>query len=172
MTKDHCLRPGKISWIVWGCATLLILLLFISSSVKPEVSLSKLLVHDVSCSLLDNRLIITHTKIVGPPAKPAGGISICGPLFRSRVRAEPVWSPPRMRTVRSIQLTGLEQIQTVDLPLLYVSIPLVFWSIWLLWKVRDAFLKDGYCKECGYSLEGLTGDVCPECGSQVGANDG
>ncbi len=177
MCKEQVARPGKISWMVWICTTLSILLLFISSSVKPEVSLSKFMVHDVSCSLLNNRLIFTHTKIVGPPpkpvVKPAGGMSFCGPpTFYTRVSAASILSPPRIRTVRSLQPTGLEQIKTIDLPLLFVSIPLVLWSVWLLWRVRDAYSRDGYCKGCGYSLDGLKGDVCPECGEKCGVNDG
>ena len=177
MSKEQVARLGKISWMVWGCTTLSILLMFVSSIVKPDVSLSKLMVHDVSCSLHNNRLILTLTKIVGPPPKPVVnpvvGTYRCGlGVFRPRVTVASTLSPPRIRTVRSLQPTGLEQIKTIDLPLLYVSIPLVVWSVWLLWRVRDAYSSDGYCKGCGYSLEGLKSDVCPECGEQFGANDG
>jgi len=27
--------------------------------------------------------------------------------------------------------------------------------------------KSGVCKECGYDLKGLAGDVCPECGGAI-----
>jgi hypothetical protein len=30
----------------------------------------------------------------------------------------------------------------------------------------------GCCEECGYSLRGLSGNVCPECGTPLGASTG
>lgn len=37
-----------------------------------------------------------------------------------------------------------------------------------VWKRRYRF-KRGRCLACGYSLEGLMSDVCPECGEKYGA---
>lgn len=39
---------------------------------------------------------------------------------------------------------------------------------WRLWNGSGASIpRAGRCAECGYSLAGLTGDRCPECGDQL-----
>lgn len=38
---------------------------------------------------------------------------------------------------------------------------------WVGAKKRSLRRRRGCCDECGYSLEGLRSDVCPECGEQV-----
>jgi predicted RNA-binding Zn-ribbon protein involved in translation (DUF1610 family) len=34
-------------------------------------------------------------------------------------------------------------------------------------SMRDMLPKGPVCSECGYSLEGLTSDRCPECGEAI-----
>ena len=57
---------------------------------------------------------------------------------------------------------GGQVIRGVEISLIY---PAVFGMIWsgLIWRRRPRF-PAGHCMKCGYSLDGLTNDVCPECG--------
>lgn len=55
-------------------------------------------------------------------------------------------------------------IPTVDVPLVYLSVVMVGWSWWLVRGVKRRRRLVGCCVGCGYSLEGLDGGVCPECG--------
>ena len=74
-----------------------------------------------------------------------------------------VWHPiPR---VHKSTLFG-QTSQRVQFSLLYPTVLMLGWSLWLIrerWKLRRPI---GCCRGCGYSLEGLTSDVCPECGEQ------
>ncbi len=54
--------------------------------------------------------------------------------------------------------------QGLDVPLVYPAVVMVVWSGWLYMGQRKKRRRAGCCAECGYSLEGLGGGVCPECG--------
>ncbi|MBL4697276.1 MAG: hypothetical protein JKX70_00435 [Phycisphaerales bacterium] len=54
-----------------------------------------------------------------------------------------------------------------QLPLVYPATVMVAWSVWLMpfWKWWKRVGLDGVvCLSCEYSLAGLSGGVCPECG--------
>ncbi len=51
-----------------------------------------------------------------------------------------------------------------EISLVYPSLLMVGWSLWLVRGVRRRRFVEGCCVECGYCLEGLGGGVCPECG--------
>lgn len=56
---------------------------------------------------------------------------------------------------------------TLNLPMVYPAVLLLGWSLWLapFWKWWKHIRLEGVeCQQCGYSLEGLDSDVCPECG--------
>jgi hypothetical protein len=53
-----------------------------------------------------------------------------------------------------------------DLPLIYPAVLMLGWSGLLYWNPgRRRRLVAGCCVGCGYSLAGLDGGVCPECGA-------
>ena len=57
-----------------------------------------------------------------------------------------------------------------DMPLILPAVFMGVWCWWLIWTpVSSRRLKAGLCAGCGYSLAGLGGGVCPECGA--GADD-
>ncbi len=56
-----------------------------------------------------------------------------------------------------------------QVPLVYPAVVMVVWSLWLMpfWKWwKRVGLEGVVCLSCGYSLEGLSEGVCPECGEQ------
>lgn len=55
--------------------------------------------------------------------------------------------------------------QGVDLPLVYPAALMVGWSVWLIRGARRRRRAEGCCTGCGYSLAGIGGGVCPECGA-------
>ncbi len=72
------------------------------------------------------------------------------------------WARPVLRSFRSL---GRGAIREFDCPIVYPAFVMVGWSAWLIWNQRRRRqLNSGCCGGCGYSLEGLDGGVCPECG--------
>jgi hypothetical protein len=54
----------------------------------------------------------------------------------------------------------------IDIPVVYLFVVMFGWSYCLIRGQRKFRRSDGCCIGCGYSLEGLTSDVCPECGEK------
>ena len=88
--------------------------------------------------------------------------------------------------------SGTGRYRSRNLPcMLAVMVPVMAWGGWmiatmLLWRFREVRLPERVeqclrCSSCGYSLRGLYGTRCPECGEEptldeliagaLGAND-
>ncbi|MBO6513042.1 MAG: hypothetical protein JJ974_03650 [Phycisphaerales bacterium] len=67
------------------------------------------------------------------------------------------WKPPK--------LFNNQFVAGLDIPLVYLAALMVGWSWWLIRGVKRRRQLTGYCQHCGYSLAGLDGVVCPECGT-------
>lgn len=50
-----------------------------------------------------------------------------------------------------------------EFPMVHPAVLMLGWSLWLM-HGRRLQRRTGCCQQCGYSLGGLTSDVCPECG--------
>ncbi len=61
---------------------------------------------------------------------------------------------------------GSDEQWTLSSSLFYPLIVTLSVSILLIWKSRK-LIGPGRCGVCGYSLDGLTGDSCPECGTII-----
>jgi|GEM_PF-1816176 len=61
--------------------------------------------------------------------------------------------------------------QGLDLPLVWPAVVMVVWSGWIIRGGRRRRFAAGSCGGCGYSLEGLSGSVCPECGDGAGEDE-
>ena len=59
------------------------------------------------------------------------------------------------------------QLESFVIPLGWIGLVLSALALWLLWVGRNR-VGVGCCDCCGYSLEGLDGQTCPECGVQRG----
>ena len=81
----------------------------------------------------------------------------------------------KAEALRSYELRGRSIARPAEILLSSIIgwIPgvLLFWMTVWAW-MRRARIKPGSCSNCGYSLEGLKGNVCPECGEQFGASGG
>lgn len=66
------------------------------------------------------------------------------------------WSPVWIET-------GLS-IKSIEFSLMYPTVIGVVCSV-IVWRRRKRF-GAGSCQGCGYSLDGLDSDVCPECGER------
>lgn len=75
-----------------------------------------------------------------------------------------VWNPiPRVHKSTLFSRTSLD----IRFSLLYPMALMIVWSYWLMRGRRKLRRRvAGCCVECGYSLDGLNGDVCPECGAK------
>lgn len=67
--------------------------------------------------------------------------------------------------MRSFNSPGGGILREIDCPLVYPAGLMMGWSVWLIWAPSRRRMKGlGRCAGCGYSLAGLDGGVCPECG--------
>lgn len=44
-------------------------------------------------------------------------------------------------------------------------------SIWWAIRLKQRLFAPGYCRECGYCVDGISGGVCPECGEPLSQAD-
>ncbi len=100
---------------------------------------------------------------IGPPVR----MFNCG-YSQIALRELGWWELPDMKTVSTlgnVQNPPFTRYD-VDFPLAYVSLLLSGLSLWILYvlAVNRALEAEGDCSGCGYSLEGLSGNQCPECG--------
>ena len=79
-------------------------------------------------------------------------------------KAPPVSSERWERWWRVIYVKSPGFVTFVQMPLMYPGFILAGWSLWLVRGRQKLRRLVGCCGECGYSLEGLAGVVCPECG--------
>lgn len=160
--KYHKLRAcGR--WMVWVCALISISLLYNRGYV--DVTNGKL--GPVSIRVSRNALQFSHTQSVQGPVNPKlypNPQIFCG--FGSELDLPPpLWRAPQWDVIRVTQVGGPVVVRTFTMPMMYISVVLVVWSVWLVRGLRHRFME-GYCAKCGYSLDGLVDDVCPECGEK------
>ena len=78
-------------------------------------------------------------------------------------KSSEVWRPiPRVHKSTLFGKTS----RNIGFSLLYPALLMFGWSLWLIrgrWKLRRPI---GCCRVCGYLLEGLSSDMCPECGEK------
>jgi ABC-type ATPase with predicted acetyltransferase domain len=75
--------------------------------------------------------------------------------------AAPVGQPERPNVVYA------SKSRIWDLPFAYILPVLIGSSLWMYVR-RERRYAEGSCQSCGYAIEGLVNEVCPECGVQRG----
>lgn len=108
---------------------------------------------------------------VGPvAAQPPIVIGYCGTGL-IRIRSSTRWWEAPHFTITKTTLSSYPVEQyAIDFPLVYVLIVVILWSLWLFVvnqrvRCRNKSKIDGCCIFCSYSLDGLSNNVCPECGN-------
>jgi len=167
-------KPGKrLRWIgrwgVWVCTFLVLVSIPISVWVRPMVMVIGL--HPdykmtmYGARLVNGRFIVERdpmyavTISFGIPKNSWTPQVLTG--VGSIARPTPWWSAPS---------TGVGYMGSpgwhrwVEIPMVYLAVLMVAWSWWLVRGVKRRRWLAGCCVGCGYSLEGLDGGVCPECG--------
>lgn len=87
-------------------------------------------------------------------------------------RNEPILGDDRQIRLGNLKMTKLNNVKTTTIGvslwaifLLAIFYPIVVY-LWQPWS-RSRRRRDNRCENCSYRLEGLTGTVCPECGTQL-----
>jgi hypothetical protein len=169
-------------WGVWVCTGMLIAAILVSIWIEPGVYIShefndqRQSVKPRSIHLARGRLVCYSeypSSHFDMPHSPANRVS--DPGWRVHFRqgftgvglwnGDGSWWKPRFFDDQPLAWR-------FDFPLVYPTALMVAWSLWLLpfWKWWKRVGLDGVeCQYCGYSLDGLDSERCPECGEAYGA---
>ena len=151
-------------WMVWLCTAMLIVLISISLWTRPGARV----MHSTSAyanrgvmldlSACRFRLLVSTGRVVHSydPASVLGlDVEYWSRWPTAEKRSTARWLSP-------VWWVGGQAIRGPEVSLIYPCVLGVVWSV-LIWRRRPRF-GEGHCSACGYSLEGLAGGVCPECG--------
>ena len=159
-------------WSIWSSTLLLIALIPISAWVGPRgqveyvpergstESRRMLMVHCVDGVLISN-YFPQYSQMYFSSPEPGWDFSVSN--------SDSPWPRP-VKWWRFVYAQGGGSggsYSIVELPLVYPVVLMLGWSwllVWWRWKQRH---RAGHCAGCGCSLEGLTNDVCPECGVEL-----
>lgn len=75
------------------------------------------------------------------------------------------WEGPASIPERHLQYSSRSKIW--DLPFAYALALLIGLSIWVYIRRKQNYPR-GYCQFCGYLLDGISDQACPECGVERG----
>ena len=177
-------------WGVWVCTASTIALIYVSNYQKLRSPYSLIFLGSGFVEVGEFRLNLIFSRPLSrsfvdspiPPAKPVVE-EVFGPQFESPIQfgycgtglilanpPTPWWVAPRLSTERTTVSSFPVASYEVDIPLVYVVFITAPWSLWLFivnqrYRLRKKRWLAGCCVFCGYSLEGLSSGVCPECGS-------
>ena len=162
-------------WGVWVCTGLMIAAIPVSFWTQPGVKL----VHELSdkdqsvgiqsIHFAQGRAVfgsvipqqtanLLHQREPNPQATPGWRVKVVHRFYGIGLwTPNGSWWKPKLLDDRPFAVRW-------DLPLLYPVVFMLGWSLWLVRGRRKLRRRVGCCSECGYSLDGLTSDVCPECG--------
>jgi len=168
MRRRHPKLRACGQWGVWVCTGGIVVLLFVSIFVPRSLHLSHVGIPPQSIAtglrvdLAESRIAIVYF----PPHDSEGELASG---WEMSVRPPP-WYAVMSRRWWSLALWDrrpfLNDGHDIEIPLVYPAVLMLGWSLWLMRGRRKLRSRVGCCSECGYSLDGLESDVCPECGEQ------
>ncbi len=164
--KERARLRGVVRWGVWVCTGVLIVLVLVSIWGRPGARVmhsstayaNRGVILDLSSGRF--RVLFSSGRVVHSyDSVPVVGFDFeywhRWPMAEKRSTAQllsPVW------------WVGGQSIRGPEVSLIYPAVVGAAWS-GLIWHRRRRF-SAGCCAECGYSLDGLESDVCPECGEK------
>ena len=156
-------------WQVWVCTAIFIVVTLGSCFVFPVVTLPNALYGDMSIGVVKTRLNIAHHELFGQRVvTQSASIDFISKPTLARAQISSWWSIPKWNQVLMYQYEGPAiMMRSIDLPLVYMTMLMMGLSYWLI-RERRKIRRSGCCVDCGYSLDGLNSDVCPECGATHG----
>lgn len=168
--KHHKLKAcGR--WCVWVCAGLLIVGFVSSFMFQPgvmiehlDLSTRKIAVFD-SIDLHYGQLVVRHHRPVYPQPL-VDSLIVYGVDLQFRTNQYSSWSVSWWN-LKPLRWTDPSFAALWSVSFVYPTLFVLGWSFWLIRKQRK--LRRGLvdcCSGCGYSLDGLVSDACPECGEQ------
>ncbi len=160
-------------WGVWVCTGLMVVGFVSSFVIQPGViiehldfSTRKVAIFD-SIDLHNGQLVVKHHRPVYPQPL-SDSLIVYGIDLRFRTNQYSSWSISWWN-VRPYRSTDPSFATLWSFSIVYPTLFVLGWSLWLVRGRRKLRRRVGCCSECGYSLDGLTSDVCPECGEKHGA---
>jgi len=163
-------------WGVWVFTALVLISVPVSFWAEPEVMV--VYYHEAGSQksmygvwLVDGRLRVARDPVYQPNFLDSRSLETS---WANRVTVEPGFNTGQIHYRVSWWAAPTRQVpswifgsrpQALDLPIVYPTVLLIAWSWWLVTRRRQ--LAAGCCVGCGYSLAGLDGGVCPECGEKI-----
>ena len=166
-----------VRWGVWMCAGVLVVLFGLSGWYGTYLALFYTIdsgkpnqrVAAISCERGRLGFEYGHATSaeLGLEALWVPGVRVRWDVDRIPFELSP-YSPPWWAMPVYVNTSNWRATHTyLEIPLVYPTVLMVGWSLWLIRKQRKLQQRlIGCCKECGYSLAGLASDVCPECGEK------
>lgn len=157
-------------WGVWVCTGLMIVGVVSSFIIQPgvmiehlDLSTRKVAVFD-SIDIKKGQMIVYHYKPIYPQLLSSTlenyGVDI---HFRNNHYLN---RPVSWWRIKPRRMADPNFATLWDFSIVYPTLLMLGWSLWLVLGRRKLRGMDRVCAECGYPLEGLASDVCPECGEQ------
>jgi hypothetical protein len=161
-------------WGVWLCAGLMVVGVVSSFVIQPGVAIEHLDLSTREVTVFDSidikkgQMIVRHYKPIYPqPLSSTLENYDVDIRFRSKHYLNRPVSWWRIKPRRM----GDPSFATLwDFSIVYPTLLMLGWSLWLVQGQRKLRRGIGYCTGCGYSLVGLNSCVCPECGERVGGD--
>jgi len=162
-------------WGVWVCTGVLIALIPVSIWERPGA-----MVMHSSSAYADRGVILrlsgAHFIFLYSSGRDPGRTVLAGEPAAATGFDFTYWSrwavTEKRSTIRWLSPAwwiGGRAIRGAEISLIYPAMIGALWS-WVLWRRMPKYPM-GACQSCGYSLDGLDSDVCPECGERIDGED-
>jgi hypothetical protein len=169
--RNHRLGRVMRLW-VYVCAIILIMLLCISFWVGLQVSITHTRADQdwnyrrLSVCAVDARLGVEYWPDVCPSFGSPREAGYATYLATRKDVFPPVYGSGWVLPASGGGGSSVGVYQSWNLPIAYPCVLFVMISAWLI-RVNQVNRGTGYCTSCGYLLEGLANNTCPECGATI-----
>ncbi len=164
--KKRRKRKACMRWLLWISTLVLVALIPISIWVRPALMAKN------DTAVIRNRWVSVRMASWHVTLQHSGGYTTEQPVGADKTGIEWIYWD-RWDVVQIVDMnrwwspvwieSGLS-IKSIEISLMYPTLIGVVCSV-IVWRRRKRF-DAGSCQGCGYLLDGLDSDVCPECGER------